>query len=137
MRQYKCLIKEFLNITPSWSSNVEYRMQIETIPAEKINQSEEKQYRKIYQVNIFCSGPQKVIWRFSNNDLEKVLCEYARRLFEEKFSKGAFPESGTLDLVLDPANTPNSCPYDPNKIKCYQNYTFPVEVERKIGFRKK
>jgi hypothetical protein len=42
MKQYKCLIKEFLNITPPWSSNVEYRMQIETIPAEKINQPEEK-----------------------------------------------------------------------------------------------
>jgi hypothetical protein len=135
MKKYICSIKEFRDIKPLSSSYPKYRMIIETIPMEKINQPNEKQYRKTYEIIIWCREEIKLCWQLSNNDLERVLCEYARRLFEEKFSKGAFPESGTLDLVLDPANTPNSCPNDPNKIKCYQNYTFPVEVERKIGFR--
>ncbi len=124
------------------SPHFKYRMIIETIPMEKINQPNEKQYRKLYEIIILCREEIKACWQargqiISDNDFVKVLCIEGLEYFKKEFEKGNLSESSTVNLGAK-ARKPKwstDCPYDPNKIQCYQNFTFQVEVERKIGFR--
>jgi hypothetical protein len=143
MRQYKCLIKEFRDVTPKMGEDIfKFRMIIETLPVEKINRQDEKKYRITYEVIISCHEIIKVCWQargqiISDNDFVKVLCIEGLEYFKKEFEKGNLSESSTVNLnkKYENQNGVLDCPYDLNKIQCYQNFTFQVEVDRKIGFR--
>jgi len=140
MRQYECLIKEFRDITPRNGSGItkKYRMTIEAILKQKIDQPNEKQHWKTYQINVFCNEILRNSWwlqELSDNDLGKFLYEYSRRHFIGEFKKGNMSESKVLDLPLSTQNVPDKCPFDLSKIQCEPNFRFPIEVPIKIGFR--
>ncbi len=133
MKIYRCQIKEFCNIPSGEFDGVKYRMTIEVVPEEKIDKPDEKQHRKIYQIDVSCTDILQQTWGLSDNDLKIDLCEYARRHFVEKLSEGTCSEFIVLNLGT--GNSPKCCPYDPSKIQCYPGHTFQVEISKKIGFK--
>jgi len=132
MDVYSCLVREFCDITERGQDAVRYRMVIESVPKEKVNQPDEKQYTESYTVDIICSGTLQACWKLSKQDLEKALCEWAYRYFEDTFSRGEL--SPTTSMTLTTENTPKDCP-DVANIQCRQGYRFDIQVTRPIGFR--
>jgi hypothetical protein len=142
MKKYICSISEFHDITNRISEELKYRMRIETTPEGKINQPDEKQYRKTYEIIISCHDIMKVCWHareqiISDNDFEQVLCIHGLEYFKREFEKGNLSESSTVNLSTKYENRNGvlDCPYDPNKIQCYQNLKFQIEIATRIGFR--
>jgi hypothetical protein len=132
MDVYSCLITQLCDITPPGLDAAKYRMLIKTVPREKVNQPDEKQYTKTYTVDVSCSRTLHEPWKLSRHDLEKVLCERAYRYFEDSFSRGEL--SATTSITLSTGNTPKDCP-DVAKIQCRQGHRFDIQVTRAIGFK--
>ncbi len=108
--------------------------------AETIHGGAEKDTSSVHTVSVGISGTLQSMWRLGtrginplqNDALVKTLFEYARRAVEKQVMAGSLQEHTTIQLGT--AASPDSNPFDVEKIPNPEGFSFEVELSKKIGF---
>lgn len=144
MKFYSYRIISFEDITEPRSHGKKFRMKAEVIPTEKRETLEEEtetiqiegtvdfgESYPIYGWPVLFKR-EKLRKDINQENLRKVMYEYARKYLEKKVQEGETKLSFELKITYQ--NAPKVCPFDPAKIEIDHNKWYELEVSRPIGF---
>lgn len=113
-------------ILPKTRATVDYSINYCFLPTKFVDTPEQESKTKFGRVLIGISYTLMSIWNLKEEDLTKVLFEYAKRYIIKKAGEKALGGDSNLDLTTN--NTPKKCPYSPQRIKVGFNNPMIVDV---------
>ena len=111
---------------PTTRTSVDYLIHYCFVPTEFVDTPEQELKTQSGSVLVGISYPLLSVWHLEEEDLKKVLFEYAKRHTIEKAEEKALGGDSNLDLTT--YNFPQVCPYNPQRIKIGFNHPLIVDV---------
>ena len=123
------------DVTPGGLDGREVSFPFAYVSTEYIGAPEERKHTNEHRIIVPISGSTVAIWNLSEEDLIRVLFEYARLFLKELLStSGSFSGYTIIALMISTASHPGKCEFDPGLIPDADGLVEEIEIQRHMGF---
>ena len=96
---------------------------------------EEKKETKEIRIDVPIDGTTLAVWKLSEEELVRVLFEFARRFLKDALAKNtSFAAHVVQAPLVSVHKTPGSCPFDPVRVPSPDGFSEQVEIRKHMGF---
>ena len=132
---YKIHYSKPEDVTPGGLDGKKVSFPFSFIAREFVGTPEEKKHTTERRIIIPIAGSSTAIWKLSEEDLVRVLFEYARRFLRESLLKNRRFTEYTIEApMIFTASHPGKCEFDPAKIPEADGFVEEVEIPKRMGF---
>ena len=105
------------------------------VPMEFLGAPEEAGKTVEHRIVVPIAGTTLAIWSLSEENLTKVLFEFARRILKESLQRGdSFSEFTVRAPMITTGSNPGKCPFDPARIPNPEGFVEEVEIIKLMVF---
>lgn len=105
------------------------------VPMEYLGTPDEQGKTVEHRIAVSIAGTTVAIWKLSENDLVKVLFEFARRFVKDALQRGeTFAEFTVRAPMISTGTHPGKCPFDPSRIPPPEGFIEEIEILKRMGF---
>ena len=102
---------------------------------EFVGAAEEKTETKELRIDVPIDGTTVAVWKLSEEELLRVLFEFARRFLKDALAKNSSFAGYVVQAPLVSVHkTPGPCPFDPARIPSPNGFSEKIEIRKRMGF---
>jgi hypothetical protein len=125
----KSIFFEITQPCPLRGDFIEYRFPFRLVDTKLIGSPEEMSQSSRHEITVVVSYSLLSSWDFNDDQLHRVMFEYAKRHIIQKVRDGTLRKSEELDLYTYNVELP--CPFDPDRIENPINAVVKIESDDK------
>ena len=105
------------------------------VSAEFVGAPEEKSKTLKDRIVVSIDGSTLAVWKLPENDLVRILFEYARRFLKNGLEKNSTFSSRTVrGPLVSISKEPGPCPFDPSRIPDPDGFSETIQIQKQMGF---